>query len=127
MEEVPAHVHPGPLNPDVLTRQHERRSGLIWSGDHETCITDLQFRRFGHSLFQSYNTAPRHMLPNFSGRLVHVRYLSLLEDFEAISTYSWSSCVLSLFDCPIMTMTSMLQEVDDMATRVIQGPSSSPT
>ncbi|KAI5652762.1 hypothetical protein M9H77_29949 [Catharanthus roseus] len=31
MEEVPAHVHPGPIVPDVLTRQHEHRSGLIWN------------------------------------------------------------------------------------------------
>ncbi|KAI5669507.1 hypothetical protein M9H77_19360 [Catharanthus roseus] len=29
MEEVPAHVHPGPILPDVLTRQHEHRSSLI--------------------------------------------------------------------------------------------------
>ncbi|KAI5664481.1 hypothetical protein M9H77_23804 [Catharanthus roseus] len=41
MEEVP-YVHPGPIVPDVLSRQHEHRSGLIWSGDHETCFTDLQ-------------------------------------------------------------------------------------
>ncbi|KAI5663678.1 hypothetical protein M9H77_23001 [Catharanthus roseus] len=59
MEEVPAHVHPGPIVPDVLTRQHEHRSGLIWSGDHETCFTDLQCRHFGRNLFQSYSTAPR--------------------------------------------------------------------
>ncbi|KAI5648624.1 hypothetical protein M9H77_34629 [Catharanthus roseus] len=52
MEEVPAHVHPGPIVPDVLSRQHEHRSGLIWSGDHETCYTDLQCRRFGRNLFQ---------------------------------------------------------------------------
>ncbi|KAI5661922.1 hypothetical protein M9H77_21245 [Catharanthus roseus] len=36
MEEVPAHVHPSPIVPDVLTRQHEHRSGVIWSGDRET-------------------------------------------------------------------------------------------
>ncbi|KAI5678762.1 hypothetical protein M9H77_09712 [Catharanthus roseus] len=34
------------------------------------------------------------MLPDFSGNFVHVRYLSLLEDFDAIRTYSWGSCVL---------------------------------
>ncbi|KAI5667002.1 hypothetical protein M9H77_16855 [Catharanthus roseus] len=49
MEEVLAHVHPGPIVPDVLTRQHEHRSGLIWSGDHKMCFTDLQCRRFGRS------------------------------------------------------------------------------
>ncbi|KAI5680476.1 hypothetical protein M9H77_01703 [Catharanthus roseus] len=58
MEEVPAHVHPGPIVPDVLSRQHEHRFGLIWSGDHETCYTDLQYRRFGRNLFQCYSTAP---------------------------------------------------------------------
>ncbi|KAI5654399.1 hypothetical protein M9H77_31586 [Catharanthus roseus] len=52
MEEVPAHVHPSPIVPDVLTRQHEHQSGLIWSGGHETCFTDLQCRRFGRNIFQ---------------------------------------------------------------------------
>ncbi|KAI5659565.1 hypothetical protein M9H77_28358 [Catharanthus roseus] len=132
MEEVPAHVHPGPTVPDVLTRQHEHRSGLIWSGDRETCFIDLQCRHFGRNLFQCYSTAPRshfssykvkkepleawilraftgsetdddlilcargfiflllggHMLPDISGNLVHVHYLSLLEDIDAIRTYS---------------------------------------
>ncbi|KAI5673058.1 hypothetical protein M9H77_13422 [Catharanthus roseus] len=61
MEEVSAHVHLGPIVPDVLTRQHEHRSGLIWSGDHKTCFTDLQCRRFGRNLFQCYSTAPRRL------------------------------------------------------------------
>ncbi|KAI5675966.1 hypothetical protein M9H77_06916 [Catharanthus roseus] len=39
IEEVLAHVHLGPINLDVLTRQHEHSSGLIWTGDHETYIT----------------------------------------------------------------------------------------
>ncbi|KAI5675972.1 hypothetical protein M9H77_06922 [Catharanthus roseus] len=58
MEEVPAHVHPGSIVTDVLSRQHEHRSGLIWSGDWETCYTDLQCRRFGRNLFQCYSAAP---------------------------------------------------------------------
>ncbi|KAI5681942.1 hypothetical protein M9H77_03170 [Catharanthus roseus] len=62
MKEVPAHMYSGPIVPDVLTRQHEHRSGLIWSGDHETCITDLHCRRFGRNLFQSYSTAPRRLV-----------------------------------------------------------------
>ncbi|KAI5673971.1 hypothetical protein M9H77_14335 [Catharanthus roseus] len=43
MEEVQAHVHPVLIVPDVLTRQHEHRSGLIWSVDHKTrlCTTAL--------------------------------------------------------------------------------------
>ncbi|KAI5667617.1 hypothetical protein M9H77_17470 [Catharanthus roseus] len=64
MEEVPSHVHPGPIIPDVLSRQHEHRSGLIWSGDYETCFTDLQCRRFGCNLFQCYSTTPH---SHFSG------------------------------------------------------------
>ncbi|KAI5657675.1 hypothetical protein M9H77_26468 [Catharanthus roseus] len=108
MEEVPAHVHPGPIVPDVLSRQHEQRSGLIWSGDREPHFfgykvkkepleawilraftgseTDddliLRAREFSFFLIGG------HMLPDFSGNLVHVRYLSLLEDIDAIMTYS---------------------------------------
>ncbi|KAI5669124.1 hypothetical protein M9H77_18977 [Catharanthus roseus] len=52
-------MYPGPIVPNILARQHEHRSGLIWSGDHETCFTDLQCRHFGCNPFQSYNTAPR--------------------------------------------------------------------
>ncbi|KAI5672819.1 hypothetical protein M9H77_13183 [Catharanthus roseus] len=62
MEEVPAHVHPEPIVLDALSRQHEHRSGLIWSGDHEMCYTDLQCRRFGQNLFQCYSMAPRRLL-----------------------------------------------------------------
>ncbi|KAI5656648.1 hypothetical protein M9H77_25441 [Catharanthus roseus] len=62
MEEVPAHMHPGPIVPDVLMRQHEQRSELIWSGDHKTCFTDLPCRRFGRNLFQCYSTVPRRLL-----------------------------------------------------------------
>ncbi|KAI5663176.1 hypothetical protein M9H77_22499 [Catharanthus roseus] len=97
MEEAPTH--------------HEHRSGLIWSGDHETCFTDLQCRHFGRNLFQCYSTALHRftdddlilhargfiflllggrMLPDFSGNLVHVCYLSLLEDIDAIRTYRWA-------------------------------------
>ncbi|KAI5648645.1 hypothetical protein M9H77_34650 [Catharanthus roseus] len=62
MEEVLAYVHPGPIVPDVLSRQHEHRFGLIWSGDRETCYTLLQCRRFGRNLFQCYSTAPRRLV-----------------------------------------------------------------
>ncbi|KAI5673570.1 hypothetical protein M9H77_13934 [Catharanthus roseus] len=49
MEEVPAHVHPGPIVPDVLSRQHKHRSGLIWNRDHEMCYTDLHYKHFGRN------------------------------------------------------------------------------
>ncbi|KAI5654278.1 hypothetical protein M9H77_31465 [Catharanthus roseus] len=61
MEEVPGHVHSGPIVTDVLSRQYEHRSGFIWSGDRETCYTDLQCRRFGCNLFQCYSAAPRRL------------------------------------------------------------------
>ncbi|KAI5670911.1 hypothetical protein M9H77_11275 [Catharanthus roseus] len=95
MEEVPAH--------------HEHRSGLIWSGDRETCYTDLQCRRFGRNLFQCYSVAPHRRRSNTTRSwiyfltywLTHASqllwefgsrcYLSLLEDFDAIMTYSWGS------------------------------------
>ncbi|KAI5658876.1 hypothetical protein M9H77_27669 [Catharanthus roseus] len=62
MEEVPAHVHPGPIVPYVLSRQHKHQFGLIWSGDHKTCYTDLQCRRFRRNIFQCYSTTPRRQL-----------------------------------------------------------------
>ncbi|KAI5649376.1 hypothetical protein M9H77_35381 [Catharanthus roseus] len=62
LEEVPAHMHPGPIVFDVLMRQHEHRSGLIWSGDRETSITDLQCRRFGRNLFQAYSGSPSRLM-----------------------------------------------------------------
>ncbi|KAI5673987.1 hypothetical protein M9H77_14351 [Catharanthus roseus] len=101
MEEVPAH--------------REHRSGLIRSGGHKTCFTDLQCRRFGHNLFQCYSTAPDtdddlilsargfiflliggHMLPYFSGNsaVVHGSFgerttdrgsLSLVTDLGVIA------------------------------------------
>ncbi|KAI5659033.1 hypothetical protein M9H77_27826 [Catharanthus roseus] len=91
MKEIPAHVHLGPQVSDVLMRQHKHMSGLIWSGDHKTCITDLQCRRFAHNLFKAYSTAPGYTLLDMSGNLIHVRYIILLEDFDSIDTYNWGS------------------------------------
>ncbi|KAI5650733.1 hypothetical protein M9H77_36738 [Catharanthus roseus] len=56
MEEVSAHVHSGPIVPDALTRQHEHRSGLIWSGDQKTCITDLQCKQIARGAYGPYFT-----------------------------------------------------------------------
>ncbi|KAI5647666.1 hypothetical protein M9H77_33671 [Catharanthus roseus] len=104
MEEVPTPVHLGPIVPDVLTRQHEYRSGLIWSGDHETYKVKKQpleawiLRAFTGSETDDdlilrargfiFLLLGGHMLPDFSGNLVHMHYLSLLEDIDAIRTYS---------------------------------------
>ncbi|KAI5666512.1 hypothetical protein M9H77_16365 [Catharanthus roseus] len=67
MEEVSVHMYPVPIVPDVLSRQHDHRSGLIWNGDHETCYTDLQCRRFGRNLFQCYSTTPRRLVELIDG------------------------------------------------------------
>ncbi|KAI5656477.1 hypothetical protein M9H77_25270 [Catharanthus roseus] len=91
MEEVSAHVHPGSIVPDVLSRQHEHRSGLIWSGDYETCYTDIQFRRFGWNLFQCYSMAPRRLVELIDGtglgRGVHDKLgdLSLSTDLGVVA------------------------------------------
>ncbi|KAI5673664.1 hypothetical protein M9H77_14028 [Catharanthus roseus] len=96
MEEVLAHVHPGPIVPDVLSRQHEHRSDLIWNGDHETCYTDLQCRRFGRNLFQCYSTAPCRLVEiiidrtgHFSGYKVKKESLEawILRAFTGSETY----------------------------------------
>ncbi|KAI5661945.1 hypothetical protein M9H77_21268 [Catharanthus roseus] len=77
MEIVPAHVHLGPIVTDVLSIQHEHRSGLIWSGDRETCYTNLQCGRFGRNLFQCYSAARRRL------RLLGVRLsLSHFSDYK---------------------------------------------
>ncbi|KAI5663675.1 hypothetical protein M9H77_22998 [Catharanthus roseus] len=83
MEEVPAHVYPGPIVPNVLTRQHEHRSGHFsgykakkepleawilraFTGSETDDDLILRVRGFIFLLLGS------HMLPDFSGNLVHV-------------------------------------------------------
>ncbi|KAI5662816.1 hypothetical protein M9H77_22139 [Catharanthus roseus] len=120
MEEVLVHVHPGPVVPDVLSRQHEHKSCLIWSGDHEMCYTDLQCRHFGRNLFQCYGTVPRRLfiwLPYYDRPLVP----SDLWRAEVPLIY------YEIVEYHYPGRTSMLQEVDDMASVVIQEPSSSPS
>ncbi|KAI5670859.1 hypothetical protein M9H77_11223 [Catharanthus roseus] len=101
MEEVPTHVHPGPIVTDVLSRQHVHRSGLIWSGDRETYKVKKELleawilRAFTGSETDDdlilrargfiFLLIDGHMLPDFSENSVHVRYLILVEDFDAIS------------------------------------------
>ncbi|KAI5670637.1 hypothetical protein M9H77_11001 [Catharanthus roseus] len=81
MEEVSAHVHPGPIVRDVLSGQYEHRSGLIWSGDRETCYTDLQCRHFGRNLFQCYSAALRRLVEIIDktrlGRVFRCGYIRL--------------------------------------------------
>ncbi|KAI5672579.1 hypothetical protein M9H77_12943 [Catharanthus roseus] len=86
MEEVPAHVHPGPVVPDVLTRQHEHRSGLIWSWDNETCFTELQCRRSIYSSLKvQLHIGVRLSLSHFSGYKVKKESLEvwILREFTS--------------------------------------------
>ncbi|KAI5667483.1 hypothetical protein M9H77_17336 [Catharanthus roseus] len=93
MEEVQAHVHPGPIVPDVLTRQHEHRSRLIWSGDHETfvhgsfrgCTTDrgslIHTTDLGMVVYP-YITAPAD--PTYSGRPSCSTWCYMLRDLSSL-------------------------------------------
>ncbi|KAI5668028.1 hypothetical protein M9H77_17881 [Catharanthus roseus] len=82
MEEVSTHVHPGPIVPDVLTRQHEHRSShfscykvkkelleawilRMFMGSETDNDLILCARGFIFLLLGS------HMLPDFSENLVH--------------------------------------------------------
>ncbi|KAI5673744.1 hypothetical protein M9H77_14108 [Catharanthus roseus] len=120
MEEVSAHVYPGPIVPDVLSRQHKHRSSLIWSGDHETCFTDLQCRRFGRNLFQCYSTALCRLF-------VWLPYL----DRALVLSDLWQAEIplicFEIVEYHYPELTFMSQEVDDMASVVIQEPPSSPS
>ncbi|KAI5649068.1 hypothetical protein M9H77_35073 [Catharanthus roseus] len=100
MEEVLAHVHPGPIVPDVLTRDHEHRSGLIWSGDHETCFAGLQCRRFCRNLFQCYSTATRRLVVVYGsfrrcttdrGSLSHITNLGMVM-YPCIAASTYDRC-----------------------------------
>ncbi|KAI5674191.1 hypothetical protein M9H77_14555 [Catharanthus roseus] len=97
MEEVPAHVHPRSIIPDVLSRQHEHRSGLIWSGDRETCYTDLQCRRFGPNPFQCYSTAPRILILAWS-RIPTLRP-QLMTEIQADPLAPLGAIWCTTFDC----------------------------
>ncbi|KAI5647992.1 hypothetical protein M9H77_33997 [Catharanthus roseus] len=115
MEEVPAHVHPGPIVTDVLSRQHEHKSGLIWSGDGETtapcrllCTTALGgARKIGGALVLVQIWAWSH-IPTLRPQLMTEIQADPLAPLGA----------LCLCGSLIMT-TSMLQEVDNMASVTI--------
>ncbi|KAI5678382.1 hypothetical protein M9H77_09332 [Catharanthus roseus] len=152
MEEVP--VHSGPIVLDVSTRQYEHQSGMIWSGDYETCFTGLQCRRFGRSLFQCYTFTGLqtdddlilrargfiflllggHMLPYFSKNLVHTvvhgSFGRCTTDKGSFSLRIDLGVVAYTALRPQLMMdvqASMLQEVDEVASVVIREPPSSPS
>ncbi|KAI5672745.1 hypothetical protein M9H77_13109 [Catharanthus roseus] len=117
MEEVPVHVHPGPIVPDILTKHHEHKSGLIWSGDHETTAP----RRLAvvHSSFRGAR--------QIGGALVIVQVWAwsripvlqpqLMMDVQADPLALLGA--ICLYGSLIVTVTSMLQEVDNMTSVTI--------
>ncbi|KAI5673607.1 hypothetical protein M9H77_13971 [Catharanthus roseus] len=88
-----------------MTRQHEHGSGLIWSGDHET-LEVLLYPNDEH--IRWYREITRVYIGNPTNRDARsVRYQPAGVDKRII--------------------TSILMEVDDMASMVIQEPPSSPS
>ncbi|KAI5667969.1 hypothetical protein M9H77_17822 [Catharanthus roseus] len=139
MEEVPELVHPGPIVIDALSRQHEHQSGLIWSGDHETCYTDLQCKYFRRNLFQCYSTAPCR-LPLFRiqgeegtvGSMILRAFTdSETDDDLILDARGFIFLLIGGHMLPDfsenLVHTSMLKEVDDMTSVVIQQPPTDPS
>ncbi|KAI5674017.1 hypothetical protein M9H77_14381 [Catharanthus roseus] len=127
MEEVPTHVHPGPIVPDVLSRQHEHRSGLIWSEDHETCFIDLQCRYFGRNLFQCYSTTPHRLVElidrtGFRGCMTDRGRLSLSTDLGVVQPTPLAplgAIQCTSFDCsqlPTHTLVTYRDQLDFMSS-----------
>ncbi|KAI5671601.1 hypothetical protein M9H77_11965 [Catharanthus roseus] len=127
MEEVPAHVYPGPIVLDVLSRQHEHRSCLIWSRDHGTCCTDLQCRRFGRNLFQCYSTAPRRLVEiidrtgSIGGCTTDLGSLSLSTNLGVVAYTYIANPLASLgaiwctsFDCSQLPMHTLVTYRDQL-------------
>ncbi|KAI5657755.1 hypothetical protein M9H77_26548 [Catharanthus roseus] len=124
MEEVPAHVHPDPIVPDVLSRQHEHRSGLIWSRDHETTVPGRLLRTwiFVYTVVHDSFGGARQI----GGALVLLQIWAwlripalrpqLITDVQADPLAPFGA--ICLYGSLILT-TSMLQELDDMASVTI--------
>ncbi|KAI5683428.1 hypothetical protein M9H77_04656 [Catharanthus roseus] len=185
MEEVPAHVHPGLIVPDMLTRQHKHRSGLIGTENHETCVTDIHCRHFNLSIgavdiLRGSGVSPsklgdgqfRRDQPIPTAFDTHLDLHRLLGDIACYSCGDLASIDIAHMDDLLLPiedlssprddyirwyqdvmqvhisnpirhdtwtfgyqpagvyrrmMTSMLQEVDDITTGVLEGPPSPPT
>ncbi|KAI5656582.1 hypothetical protein M9H77_25375 [Catharanthus roseus] len=128
MEEVSAHVHSGSIVPDVLTRQHKHRFGLIWSGDRDTCITDLQCKRFKRNLFQAYNGASPRCLCEAALRGVRQigEALVLLQIRFMVSIGGTLGCTLSQHDIQQTFPGSRRMVVlESLYGSVLSGPSTS--
>ena len=54
-------LHPGRIQPDVLTLQEQHRSALVYSGDQGACETTLIVRLYADTLFSMMPLDPRVM------------------------------------------------------------------
>ncbi|KAI5683034.1 hypothetical protein M9H77_04262 [Catharanthus roseus] len=106
MEEVPAHVHSGPIVPDVLSRQHEHKSGLIWSGDHETD---------GPAVAAEALSYPRD------------EYIRWFKGITQVYIGNPANCDTRAHGYQPAGVDKRMMEVDDMGSVVIQEPPSSPS
>ncbi|KAI5650461.1 hypothetical protein M9H77_36466 [Catharanthus roseus] len=130
MEEVPAHVHPDPIVPDVLTRQHEHRLiGVQLSLTHFSgCKVKKEpleawiLREFTDSKTDDDLILRAH---GFIFLLLGVRIAAYHNRGLVQSDLWWAEVPLIYYE--IMEYQHPGREVDDMATGVIQGPPSSPT
>ncbi|KAI5658052.1 hypothetical protein M9H77_26845 [Catharanthus roseus] len=103
MEEVPAHAHPGPIIPDLLTRQQEHSStvdSLVLPVEDLSSPRD-DYIRWYWDITRVYINNPTYRNTRIIG--------------------------YPLVGVDRQMMTSMLQEVDDMTIGVLEGPPSSPT
>ncbi|KAI5649702.1 hypothetical protein M9H77_35707 [Catharanthus roseus] len=118
MEEVPVNVYPGLIVPDVLTKQHEHRSGLIWSGNHEMYFTDLQYRHFALRGARQREGALV-IVQIWAWWHIPVLWPQLMTDIQADPLAPLGVIWCTFFYCS--------QLPNDMASEVIQEPPSSPS
>ncbi|KAI5676151.1 hypothetical protein M9H77_07101 [Catharanthus roseus] len=128
MEEVPAHVYPGPIIPDVLTRQHKHRykvknepleAWILREFTRSENDDDLILHSCGFILL----LLGGYMFPDLSGSLfVWLSY----HDRGLVLSDLWRAEV-PLICYEIVEYHHPVREVNDMATGVIQGLLSSPT
>ncbi|KAI5656652.1 hypothetical protein M9H77_25445 [Catharanthus roseus] len=116
MEEVPAHVHPGPIVPDVLTRQDEYRYKV-----KKEPLEAWILREFTGS-------------ESDDDLILHARGFILFFEFVWLSYHDCGLVPSDLWQAEVPLKCFEIveyhhhgREVDDMATEVIQGPPSSST
>ncbi|KAI5680748.1 hypothetical protein M9H77_01975 [Catharanthus roseus] len=98
MEEVSAHVHPGPIVPDALTRKHEHR--------------------FGHLCRTIFGGAPTDRgSPSGTSDLGLVVWY---RDITRVGNPTYRDTRTIAYQ-PIGVDRRIMQEVDDMAIRVLEG------